>query len=163
VQVEDLGAVDQALAGEGDHVRLLAAPGRQRGGPLVGAAPLQDFLAGVDHRAVHGAGKGWRHLAGHDRHHRLVEQHHALAHPPLPHRGAAVDAQRDRDQVGVGEAPADRGRTGRRPPPLRVVTGHHLPQRDRQHGRAVAAGLAADDLVGRVEPGELLRGYISKV
>jgi hypothetical protein len=38
VQVQKLGAVDQALAGEGDHVRLRTAPGRQRGGPFGGTA-----------------------------------------------------------------------------------------------------------------------------
>jgi hypothetical protein len=137
VQVQDLGPVDQALAAEGDHVRLLAAPGRQRGGPLLGAAPFGDLLAGIDHRAVHGAGDRGRQLAGHDRHHRLVQQPQALVHLALPHHGAAVEDQRERDQVGLGDASADGGRPGRRPPRSRIVTGHHLLKGDR--GEQVAA------------------------
>jgi hypothetical protein len=52
----------------------------------------------------------------------------AGAHPTRPHHGPALEPERQRDQVGVGDAPADRGCLGRRPPRSRVVTGHNLPE-----------------------------------
>jgi hypothetical protein len=159
VQVQDLGPVNQALAGEGDQVRLLVAPGRQRGSPFVGAAPLQDLLAGIDHRAVHRPGDGGRQLAGHDRHHRLVQQHQALTHPGRSHRGAALDAQRERDQVTIGNAPADRDGTGRCLARAHRITGHRLPQGDRQQEIAVLGALllVLQEAVGAGEPATGLR------
>jgi hypothetical protein len=56
VQLQDLGPVNQALTREGDHVRLLATPRRQRLGPLGRATQLGDLLADLDHPAVDRAG-----------------------------------------------------------------------------------------------------------
>ena len=62
--LHDLGAVDEAAAGERDEVLLLLAPARQRGGPLLRAAQLVELLAAVDHAAVDEAGGDRRQLAG---------------------------------------------------------------------------------------------------
>jgi hypothetical protein len=45
VKFHDLGAMHQALAAEGHHVRLLLAPLRQGSGPFLGAAQLVHRLA----------------------------------------------------------------------------------------------------------------------
>jgi hypothetical protein len=154
VQLQDLRPVDQALAGEGGHLRLLVAPGGQRGGPLMGAPPLQDLLAGIDHRAVQVAGEHRRQLPGHDRHHRLVQQPQALVDPARPYHGPALEAERERDQVGIGEPPADGDRPPRRPPRARVVTAHHLPQRlrDQQVATLGARLLVLQQSVGPGQP-----------
>jgi hypothetical protein len=70
-----------------------------------------------------------------------------------------MDAQRERHQVGVGDAPADRGRTGRRLPRCRVVTGHRVPHRDREQQVAVLGALllVLDQAVGAGEPTACLR------
>jgi hypothetical protein len=90
VQVQKLGAVDQTLAGEGDYVRLRTAPRRQRLGPLLSAAQLGDLMAELDHAAVDGAGDDGRHLAGHDRHHGLVDQGETPIHLAVVDKGAAM-------------------------------------------------------------------------
>jgi hypothetical protein len=131
VQVQKLGAVDQTLAGEGDHVRLLAPPCRQRLGPLLSAAQLGDLMAELDHAAVDGAGDDGRQLAGHDRHHGLVDQGKPLMHLALVDEGAALQVPREGDQVGVTGANADHGRLCRGGPPGRVVTRRELVECDR--------------------------------
>jgi hypothetical protein len=132
VQVQDLGPVDQALAGEGDHVRLVAAPCGQRDGPLVGAPQLGDLLAGLDRAAVDGAGNQGRELTGDDGHHGLVEQGQTCLDPAFLYQRTALEEQRERNQVGVTGAPADLDRSGRRTLPSRVVTGVELLARHRK-------------------------------
>ena len=158
VQVQDLGAMDQAPAGEGDHVRLLAAPGRQRLGPLVGAPPLQDLLAALQHRAVDRADHHRGELAGDHRHHGLVERGHGLAHPAQPHQGAALDLQRQRDQVGVASVPADPGRPRRQLPRGRGVAGHDVLDREREQQQAALGAVRRLVLQEPVGPGEPAAG-----
>ena len=81
-QAQDLGPVDQALAGEGDQSGLAVAPRAQRRGPLAGPAQLGHLLADLDHPAVDGARHRRRELAGHGRHHRLVEHGQAAGTSP---------------------------------------------------------------------------------
>jgi hypothetical protein len=130
--MQDLRAVDQALAGEGDHARLVAAPCGQRGSPFVGAPQLGDLLAGLDRAAVDGARDQGRELAGDDRHHGLVEQGQTRLDPALLHQSAALEEQRERNQVAVTGAPAELDRSGCRPLPSRVITGVELLARHRK-------------------------------
>jgi hypothetical protein len=55
--------VDQTDAGEGDELRLLFAPARQRGGPFAGAVESVDLLAGGNHAAIDDSGDDHRQLA----------------------------------------------------------------------------------------------------
>ena len=84
VQLQDLGPVHEAAAGEGDHLRLLRPPVRERSRPLARAAHLVHLLAREDHPAVDDPGDDRRELLGGDRDHRLVEQREALLHAPAP-------------------------------------------------------------------------------
>jgi len=70
----------------------------------VRAAQIGYLLADVDHRAVDIAGHGGPDLAGDDRHHSLIEQGQTFAHPTLLHQGAALEVQRERQQVRVADA-----------------------------------------------------------
>jgi hypothetical protein len=160
VQVQDLGAMHQAPTGEGDHVRLAVAPGRQRLGPLAGTPPLQDLLAGVQHRAVDRADHDRGELAGDHRHHGLVERGHGFAHPAQPHQGAAQDVQRERDQVGVASVPADPGCPRRHLLRGRVVARHDVLDRDREQQVAALGAvrrLVLQEPVGAGEPAAGLR------
>src|SRR5207248_4554101 len=63
-QLQDLGAVDEAATGEGDHVRLCPAPAVERQRPLSCAAQLEDLLAREDDFAVGDAGDDRRQVLG---------------------------------------------------------------------------------------------------
>jgi hypothetical protein len=76
MQLHDLGAVHQALATEGDQIRLGRTPVRQRRRPLPGAAQIEDLLARLDHGAVDDPRNDWRHFAGLDGDHDLIQQRH---------------------------------------------------------------------------------------
>jgi hypothetical protein len=122
--------VDQALAGEGDQAGLAVAPGGQRLGPLAGPAQLGDLLADLDHPAVDRARHRGRELAGHDRHHGLVQQGQTAADRAAGHRGRALEEQGHGDQVGLAGLTADPGR-----PRRRRLAGGVLPGQDLVHGR----------------------------
>ena len=64
----------EALAREGDHLRLLLTPTRQRISPLTGATWLERLFAARNHAAVDDAAQHRRHLSRGDRDHGLVEQ-----------------------------------------------------------------------------------------
>jgi hypothetical protein len=158
VQVQELGAVDQAPAGEGDHVGLVGAPGRQRLGPLAGPPPLQDFLAALQHRAVDRAHHHRGELTGDHRHHGLVEGGHGLVHPAQPDQGAALDLQPERDQVVVASVPADPGRPRRQLPRGRGVAGHDVLDREREQQQAALGAVGRLMLQEPVGPGQPTAG-----
>ena len=83
VQLQDLGAMHQAVAAERDEIRLRIAPPAQRGGPLLRTADVEDELARFDHAAVDRSSDHLADLVGHHRGHRLVEQPHPVDRPPL--------------------------------------------------------------------------------
>ncbi len=109
VEGHDLGAVDQALAPEGDQLRLGGAPAGQRRRPLLGPAQVVDLLAGFDHGAVDDPGHHRRHLVGLDGDHGLVQQGHARHRLPLQQPRPAQAEATQRHQVRVAEAAADPG------------------------------------------------------
>ena len=76
-QLQDLGPVHEALAAVEHELGLRVAPPAEGGGPLPGAAHVEQLVATLDHRAVGVAGGDGRHLVGLDRHHGLVQQRHA--------------------------------------------------------------------------------------
>ena len=109
----ELGAVDQALAAVEHELGLRVAPAAERRRPLLGPAYVEHLLAPLDHRAVKVTHRGRGHLLRRDRHHRLVEQRHALGDlsaideaPPLTDPG-------QRDQLRVAETVTDPGRLGK--------------------------------------------------
>ena len=55
-QLQQLGAVREALAAEGHEIGLGLPPSVERVGPLACAAKIQEPVTGMDHRAVHEAG-----------------------------------------------------------------------------------------------------------
>ena len=129
-QAQDLGPVDQALAGEGDQAGLAVAPGGQRLGPLAGPAQLRHLVADLDHPAVDGARDRGRELAGHGRHHGLVEHGQASGDLAPGHRGRPLEELAEGHQVGLAGLAPDPGRPGRRRLGGGVVPGPEL-----LHGR----------------------------
>ena len=109
LELHDLGAMHQADAGVRDHVGLAVTPLGQGIGPLAGAAHLVRVLTELDRVAVDDAGDDRRQLARCDGHHGLVHQPEALLRPTLPHQGVALPHPRDRDEVWIAVALADRG------------------------------------------------------
>jgi hypothetical protein len=99
-----------AAAREGDHVGLARAPVGQRRGPLLRPARLVGVLAAEDHPAVDHARDDRRHLSGGHRHHRLVEHRESLWNASRLDQHVALDVQRQREQVRVGETARDRCR-----------------------------------------------------
>ena len=72
LQTQDLGAMHETGSGE-DHLRLLLAHTRERGGPLACTPERMDLTAGVDDAAVHQRRHDRKQLARDDGEHRLVE------------------------------------------------------------------------------------------
>jgi hypothetical protein len=105
--------MDEAAPGEGDQVRLALAPAGEGGRPLPGATKLMRLLAGEDRAAVHDPGADRRDLAREHGDHRQVEERQALAEASEADQGTALRVGGDREQVGIAEALADRGRLGR--------------------------------------------------
>ena len=108
-ELQDLGAMDEAAPGEGDHVRLLPAPAVERQRPLTRAAKLEDLLAREDDGAVDEAGDDRRQVLGRHRDHRLVEEREALVHPRVDRRGLPLQEHGEREEVAICERPRDGG------------------------------------------------------
>lgn len=66
-QLEDLGAVDQALAAERDEVGIVVAPAAEALGPALRPMQVEQLLAPLDHGAVAVVHDHGRDLAGRDR------------------------------------------------------------------------------------------------
>ena len=127
----ELGTVHVADARVGDHVGLLLAPARQRGRPLARAAQLVRVLAEADRVAVDEARGDRRELPRRHGHHRLVHQPPALVDAPQAQHRAALVHPRERDEVAVAAALADRGRLAGGGVRGLVVAGRHLLDADR--------------------------------
>ena len=98
-----------ANACEGDHLGLLLAPLRQRGGPLAGAAERVHLLTGLDHTAIHQARHEGRQLPRGNGDHHLVQQREPLLDLPLLDANPALIVPGTGDQVRIAAALADRG------------------------------------------------------
>ena len=57
VQLQDLGPPHQALSSEAHAVRLCCTPSIERGGPLLCAVQVEDFMTGLEDAAVDVAGR----------------------------------------------------------------------------------------------------------
>ena len=126
VELEDLRPVHEAAPGEGDHLRLKRPPVRERPRPLARAPHLVDLLAREDHAAVDDPGDDRRQLLGRDRDHRLVEEREAVAHLTVPDQHVTLAVDREREEIAIAEALADRG-----PPPRRRRPPRRSPRRPR--------------------------------
>ena len=91
------------------HVRLAGTPAGQRDGPLLRPTPVEDLLAARDDTAVDVPGGDRRDLARGHGHHRLVEERDPFGQSAQADQGPALPMAGQRDQVGLTEAPADRG------------------------------------------------------
>ena len=131
-ELQDLGAVDQALTTERHQVRLGRAPATQRRRPLLGPADVEGLLAHRDHPAVGDACDDRRHFAGSDGDHYLVEQCHALRGLAQPGQRLTSAEPRERRQILIAEAVADLGGLAERGVGRRGVTSGKAPNRDRQ-------------------------------
>jgi hypothetical protein len=126
---------------------------------ISGCVPHQ-AVAGLQHRAVDGAGDLGRELAGDDRHHRLVQRGQALANAALQQQGAAPDVQRQRDQVGVAGKAADPGRPVQQRQRRLHLAGVEPLQRHGKQQQAVLGAvrrLALQEPAGAREPAARLR------
>ena len=106
-ELHDLGAVDEAGAGEGDDLGLGVAPAGERGGPLPGAAEGIDLAAGLNDAAVDEPGHQRRDLAGDEGDHRFVEKREPGLGVAFADQDPTLLVQRAGDEVGVLEAPSD--------------------------------------------------------
>ena len=107
VQAHQLGAVDEAPAGERPEIGLSFAPARQRRRPLLRAAQLVDVLAREDDAAVDDAAGDRRNLAHRDGNHRLIQQSKAFAQLAVPHEEFPLHMCGERREICVSEAMAD--------------------------------------------------------
>ena len=90
VELQELGAMDEAAAREGDEIRLPRCPGGQRSRLLPRPTDLEHRLTGKDDAAVDETFDERRHLSRGHRDHRLVEQHQALLHAARLHEHLAL-------------------------------------------------------------------------
>jgi hypothetical protein len=102
--LQDLRPVHEALTPVRHETGLRRAPPVERGGPLPGTAQVEGLLTGVDDGAVHDSRHDRRGLAGGDRHHRLVEQAHAVRRAARPQERLAPTDRPESGQVPVAEA-----------------------------------------------------------
>ena len=109
VEHQQLGTVQQAVAPVQDKAALGVAPPRERVGPLLAAANVEQLVAGVDHRAVRVSDCHRRDFAGLDRHHGLVEQRQAFGDLAEVDQAPALAHPREREQLPVAEPLADLG------------------------------------------------------
>jgi hypothetical protein len=72
--LEDLRAVEEALAPIAHEIGLRRAPPRKPRGPLVRTTQIENLLASLQHGAVGIAREYRRHVSGNHRDHRLIEQ-----------------------------------------------------------------------------------------
>src|SRR5262249_51911454 len=112
LQLEDLGTVNEARAGEGHELRLRLAPPVERCRPFAGAVLRPALLAGRDDAAVDEPRDDGREPAARDRHHRLVEKREALREPGHPDQRAPREAPSEGDEVAVVASLTDRGGLG---------------------------------------------------
>ena len=143
------------LSGEGHHVRLLLAPARQHRRPLAGATQGIDLVAAFDNAAVDEAGDDRRELTGARGDHRLVEHAQALLDPAELRDRSPFDVQRDRGEVGVGEALRDLDRRAGRRARRLVVAGLLLVEHGRDEQIALLRARGAvriDETLGATEP-----------
>src|SRR5262249_53537840 len=107
VQLHDLGAMNQAIAAEGDELRLRLAPCGECISPFAGAVEGVDALARTDDAAIDKSGEDGRDLAGSGRQHRLVEKGEPAGHVAQPDQGKALDIAREDREVLFAEAVTD--------------------------------------------------------
>ena len=77
-QLQDLGAIEQALAAVAHQIRSTGTPLCERHGPLERPTQIEDLLAGLKHAAVDVTCQDGRYVARHHGGHRLIEQRNAL-------------------------------------------------------------------------------------
>jgi hypothetical protein len=100
--------IDETLAAVRHQVRLRGTPAAQRGRPLLRPAQVEELPAGVDHGAVDDPGDDRRHFVGRNGDHHFVQEGHALFTPAKVNEGPTPSQPRQREQVSVPEAVADR-------------------------------------------------------
>jgi hypothetical protein len=110
LELQDLAAVHQAVAAEGDETRLGVAPAGEGCGPLPRPAQVEQPLAGVDHLAVGDASDDRVDLLGCHRDHHLVQQGDPLAGLPRHHPRQAQGQACEREHVRIAEPLGDLGR-----------------------------------------------------
>jgi hypothetical protein len=104
-----LGPVDQTLAAIEHHFRLRIAPAAQRRRPLPSPAHVEHLLAALDRGAIQVSDHHRRNLLRRDRHHRLVEQRHALGDLAAIDQAPALTDPAQCNQLRVTEPVTDRG------------------------------------------------------
>ena len=134
-ELHQLGAVNQAGPAERDEIGLRRAPARERGRPFARAVHHVELAAARDRGAVDEPRRHRSQAACRDGDHRLVEQREATRDLPLAQQHPSFQAARERAQVGVAEAVAERRRLGRRG--ARAV---HVAGRQPTGGSPAAAG-----------------------
>jgi hypothetical protein len=95
--------VDQTLTGEGHHSFLSVTPPGQGLGPLLDPSELGYLLAILNQRAIDSPGYNWRHLAGKDIDHGLVEHGQPLACPFLSDQSSPQKNLGQTEKVGITE------------------------------------------------------------
>ena len=106
-QLQEVGPVQEALAAERDDVRVGVAPARERRGPLLRPAHIEDAPALLDRRAVDDADDDRRHLALGHGDHRLVDERQSLVEPAELDERTAPAEQAHRGEIGVVEPRRD--------------------------------------------------------
>ena len=147
VQLQDLGAMHQALPAIGHELRLRLAPAAQGRRPLLGPPHVEHVLAHLDHRAVHDPGNDRRHLTRRHRHHHLVQLSDTARLVPTKHERLSPAETPERRQIRVAAADTDRQRVSELGEGTASVPGDQMPERHRNDQQAALHAIA----IGLVE------------
>ncbi len=109
LELHDLCAMHQALAGKAHQLRLRLAPSRKGGCPFASTVERIHLMTAVDHAAIDQTRNQRRQFPGGDCKHRLVQQRKPPLHMPLLYKGSALQMPGDRNQVWLTEAATDFG------------------------------------------------------
>ncbi len=112
-ELQDLRAVDEAVAREGHGARPRVAPIPESVGPLARPCDCVGVLTAPDHDAIDEPRRERRELSGRHRHHDFVEERQPLLDPLGPEVRLSLEEAGEGDQVGVVEPLADLRGVGR--------------------------------------------------
>jgi hypothetical protein len=130
VQLQDLGAPDEALPAIRHEIWLGLTPTRQGGRPLLRSMEIENLQASFDDAAVHVADHERRHLASVDGDHGLVEQTHAVLDLAHADQHPAAAMPRERDQIAIAKTVADLGGLTEHAIATGRIAGEHTLQRE---------------------------------
>src|SRR5687768_4501769 len=110
VQLHDLGATHETLAGVGNQIRLRMTPLCESGGPFAGTPCVEDLQGCLDDTTVDIAREDGGHLTSLQCNHRFVKERDAIAYATGADQSAAHPVPGHHEQVWFSKAAPELGR-----------------------------------------------------